>query len=237
MAECVNLIGLPGAGKTTFYWRHLANTHQLVSKDLWPNARHREARHRRILGDALARGESVVVDNTNPSRQDREPLIAIAHAHHTRVVAYFFDVSTSDAVVRNAGRTRPREGAEPRDFRSREADATSSTGRRIRSAVPRSPDARSNVQHSRMARAGFVGAIMTAIQSPMRCLPQRVLRHDGGVAPATLGVSNARAERATCPLERGLFKVDGSPGNLLPHRGAHDAYYPRWPTGTRYKTT
>jgi predicted kinase len=104
MAECVILIGLPGAGKTTFYWRHFASTHRLVSKDLWPNARHRETRQRQILGDALARGESVVVDNTNPSRQDREPLVAIAHAHHTRVVGYFFDVSTREAVARNAGR-------------------------------------------------------------------------------------------------------------------------------------
>lgn len=104
MAECVILIGLPSAGKTTFYWRHFANTHRLVSKDLWLTARHREARQRRMLADALARGESVVVDNTNPSQQDREPLVAIAHAHHTRVVGYFFDVSTREAVVRNAGR-------------------------------------------------------------------------------------------------------------------------------------
>ena len=104
MAECVILIGLPGAGKTTFYWRHFANTHRLVSKDLWPNARNREARQRRILEDVLAHGESVVVDNTNPSQQDREPLVAIAHAHHARVVGYFFDVSTREAVARNAGR-------------------------------------------------------------------------------------------------------------------------------------
>jgi predicted kinase len=104
MAECVIFIGLPGAGKTTFYWQHFANTHRLVSKDLWPNARHREARQRRILGDALARGESVVVDNTNPSQQDREPLVSIAHAHHARVVGCFFDVSTREAVARNAGR-------------------------------------------------------------------------------------------------------------------------------------
>jgi predicted kinase len=104
MAECVILIGLPGAGKTTFYWRHFATTHRHVSKDLWPNARQREARQRRILGDTLSRGESVVVDNTNPSREDREPLIAIARAHHARVIGYFFDVSTHEAVARNAGR-------------------------------------------------------------------------------------------------------------------------------------
>jgi predicted kinase len=46
----------------------------------------------------------VVVDNTNPSRGDREPLIATARAHHARVIGYFFDVSTREAVARNAGR-------------------------------------------------------------------------------------------------------------------------------------
>jgi len=55
-------------------------------------------------GDALARGESVVVDNTNPSQQDREPLVSTAHAHHARVLGYYFDVSTREAVARNAGR-------------------------------------------------------------------------------------------------------------------------------------
>jgi predicted kinase len=105
MAECVIFIGLPGAGKTTFYWRHLASTHRLVSKDLWPNARRREARQARILDDALGHGESVVVDNTNPSRQDREALVALARAHRARIVGYFFDVSAHEAVARNAGRT------------------------------------------------------------------------------------------------------------------------------------
>ena len=35
---------------------------------------------------------------------------------------------------------------------------------------------------------------MTATQSPMRCLATGALRYDGSVAPATLGMSNARAE-------------------------------------------
>ena len=47
----------------------------------------------------------MVVDNTNPSRRDREPLIAIARAHDARVIGYFFDVSTREAIARNAGRT------------------------------------------------------------------------------------------------------------------------------------
>lgn len=99
------LIGLPGSGKTTFYRTRFAATHRQISKDLWPNARRREARQQRVLDEALARGESVVVDNTNPSRADRAPLIEIARARGARVVGFFFDVPTREAVARNAGRT------------------------------------------------------------------------------------------------------------------------------------
>jgi predicted kinase len=105
MAECVVLIGLPAAGKTTFYQTYFAATHRHVSKDLWPNARGRDARQQRTLREAFERGESVVVDNTNPSRQERATLVALARAHGSRVVGYFFDVTTREAVARNAGRT------------------------------------------------------------------------------------------------------------------------------------
>lgn len=103
--ECVILAGLPGAGKTTFYRQYFAATHRHISKDLWPNATGREARQRRALEDALASGDSVVVDNTNPTIADRAALIAIAHASGARIVGYFFDVSTRQAVARNAART------------------------------------------------------------------------------------------------------------------------------------
>jgi predicted kinase len=76
-----------------------------VSKDLWPHARHREARQQQVLHDALAAGESVVVDNTNPTRLERARVIAVARDHQARVVGYWFDVTTREAVARNAERT------------------------------------------------------------------------------------------------------------------------------------
>jgi predicted kinase len=104
-AECVIFVGVPAAGKTTFYRERLSVTHRHISKDLWPHARDRDARQRRLLAAALAAGESVVVDNTNPSRRERGPLIDIARTHGARTIAYFFDVSTRAAVARNAQRT------------------------------------------------------------------------------------------------------------------------------------
>ena len=49
VAEIVILMGLPGAGKTTFYQSFFAASHAHISKDLWPNARERDQRQLRLL--------------------------------------------------------------------------------------------------------------------------------------------------------------------------------------------
>jgi predicted kinase len=105
LVECVILVGLPGAGKTTFYRQNFAASHRHVSKDLWPNASGRDARQRRALEDAFAAGASVVVDNTNPSIAERAAIIALARTRGAEVAGYFFDVTTRQAVARNAGRS------------------------------------------------------------------------------------------------------------------------------------
>jgi predicted kinase len=105
MTECVMLIGVPAAGKTTFFQRYFAATHRHVSKDLWPNATGRDARQQRLIAESLAAGSSLVVDNTNATTAERAAIIALARAHGARIVGYFFDVTTREAVARNAGRT------------------------------------------------------------------------------------------------------------------------------------
>lgn len=99
------LIGLPAAGKTTFFRRYFAATHVHLSKDLLPNAKGREARQQRLLDEALAAGRPVVVDNTNPTAADRARIIAAARARGARVVGYFLDVTTRAAIARNESRT------------------------------------------------------------------------------------------------------------------------------------
>lgn len=102
--ELVLFIGLQGSGKSSFYWERLADSHVLVSKDLWPNARRREARQRRLISEALAAGRSVVVDNTNPTVEARSHLIAVGKAHGARVVGYAFESRLEDCLARNAQR-------------------------------------------------------------------------------------------------------------------------------------
>lgn len=101
--ECVILIGLPGAGKSTFYRARLP-AHVHVSKDEFPNVRNKQARQDAALHAALAAGRDVVVDNTNVSLAERASVIAIARAHGARVVGYYVEAATREAIARNEKR-------------------------------------------------------------------------------------------------------------------------------------
>ncbi len=79
-------------------------SHVHVSKDHFPNARKRDARQKTLIETTLQNGQSVVVDNTNPSRADRAPLIELARAHRAEVIGYYFESRVSDARERNSRR-------------------------------------------------------------------------------------------------------------------------------------
>ena len=98
------MVGLQGAGKSTWVAEHLAGSHAVVSKDHWPRARRREARQQRVVAELLAAGRSVVVDNTNPSAEERAPLVAAARAAAVPVRAVWVDTPPSVCEERNAAR-------------------------------------------------------------------------------------------------------------------------------------
>jgi len=105
MPEVVVMVGLQGGGKSTWVKEHLAGTHVVVSKDLWPNARHKEIRQKRAIAEALDTGLDVVVDNTNPSRLERAPIIDVARRNGASVRAVYVDASLADCLARNAARS------------------------------------------------------------------------------------------------------------------------------------
>jgi predicted kinase len=103
--DLVIFIGLPAAGKTSFYRQRFAGTHAHVSKDLMPRAaRDKQVRQLEEIERALDTGTSVVVDNTSPRPADRAALIELAHRHGGRAVAYYFQPKVNESIRRNAER-------------------------------------------------------------------------------------------------------------------------------------
>jgi predicted kinase len=104
--ELVVFMGLQGSGKSSFYRARFAGSHDLVSKDCFPNNRNPDRRQRQLIQEALAAGRSVVVDNTNVTVQGRAELIALARSFAATVVGYYFESRLADCLERN----RQREG-------------------------------------------------------------------------------------------------------------------------------
>lgn len=102
--ELAVLVGLQGAGKTTFYRDRLAGSHVHVSKDNFRNNPRPARRQRRLVEEALEAGRSVAVDNTNPTAADRAELIALAREYGAAAVCYFFPPDVTVSLARNAAR-------------------------------------------------------------------------------------------------------------------------------------
>ena len=96
------LIGLQGSGKSTFYRQRFAGTHELVSRDLLRNNSNPARRQRQLIEEALQAGRSLVVDNTNPTREVREELVRLGRQHGATVLGYYFEPQVKQSLARNA---------------------------------------------------------------------------------------------------------------------------------------
>jgi predicted kinase len=95
--EAVLLIGIQGAGKSTFYRERFFDTHVRISLDLLRTGR----RERTLLEACLATGQPLVVDNTNVTVAERARYIPPARAAGFRVVGYFFVPDSKGSRERN----------------------------------------------------------------------------------------------------------------------------------------
>ncbi len=99
--EGIIFCGIQAAGKSTFYSHHFMQTHLRISMDLL-RTRNRE---RRFLDLCLQTRQPFVIDNTNPSAEERCRYIEPALAAGFRLTAYYFDISMGEAIRRNAARS------------------------------------------------------------------------------------------------------------------------------------
>jgi predicted kinase len=99
--ELVLLIGPQASGKSSFCRERLFHTHVRLNLDML-RTRHRE----RVLFLACLQGKApVVIDNTNPTPEDRARYIGPAKEYRFRVVGYFFAATLQECLNRNAHRS------------------------------------------------------------------------------------------------------------------------------------
>ena len=102
--ELIVFVGLQASGKSTFFREWFAGTHEHVSKDHFPRNRNKNRRQEHLIRAALSSGRSVVVDNTNPTPEDRRPLVRLGHEYGVKVVSYFFEAGVFECLRRNEKR-------------------------------------------------------------------------------------------------------------------------------------
>ncbi|MBD2446652.1 AAA family ATPase [Nostoc sp. FACHB-152] len=95
--EAIIFIGIQGAGKSTFYRNYFFNTHIRINLDML-KTRHRE---HIFLQACLEAQQRFVVDNTNPTVENRERYIIPAKTNGFRVVGYYFQSKLEDCKQRN----------------------------------------------------------------------------------------------------------------------------------------
>ena len=94
----VLVMGLQRRGTSTFSSRYLADDYVRVNLDTL-KTRHQE----KLLIEECVRSESnFAVDNTNPTRLDRERYIKPAKEAGYRVIGYFLESKIKDCIQRNA---------------------------------------------------------------------------------------------------------------------------------------
>lgn len=99
--ETIIFCGIQATGKTTFFKERFFKTHIRISLDQL-NTRNKELK---FIETCIQTNHPFVVDNTNPTKEDRAKYIAIAKANKFKVIGYYFQSKLTEALVRNSQRT------------------------------------------------------------------------------------------------------------------------------------
>lgn len=102
--EAVIFMGIQGTGKSSFYRERFFHTHVRINLDML-KTRNRE---RLLLRACLEGLQPLVVDNTNPTIEDRAKYITAARQARFKVIGFYFESKVADAMRRNAER-RPEQ--------------------------------------------------------------------------------------------------------------------------------
>ena len=90
------MIGIQGSGKSEFCRRFLPEIHRINLDTL--KTRNNEMR---AITECYEKNQDFVVDNTNPTREDRKRYIGQAKVQGYRVVGYFMQSRLKECIARN----------------------------------------------------------------------------------------------------------------------------------------
>ncbi|HEX2532350.1 MAG TPA: ATP-binding protein [Chitinophagaceae bacterium] len=99
--EAIIFCGIQASGKSSFYRERFFHSHLRISLDLL-RTRNKE---RQLLETCIRLQQRFVVDNTNPTKEDRARYIGPAKAGRFQVIGYFFQTGVEEALLRNSTRT------------------------------------------------------------------------------------------------------------------------------------
>ncbi len=95
--EGVIFIGIQASGKSTFYKDNFFNTHFRISMDLL-NTRNKE---NQLLATCISLQQKVVIDNTNPTQEDRIKYIQKFKENKYKTIGYYFKSKVEESLKRN----------------------------------------------------------------------------------------------------------------------------------------
>jgi predicted kinase len=99
--EILIFIGIPGSGKSTFYFERFADTHVRINLDTLKTRRREMA----LVRACLATQRSMVIDNTNVTAAERARYIPLACMAGYQITGYYFQSTLAEALLRNRART------------------------------------------------------------------------------------------------------------------------------------
>lgn len=91
------MIGIQGSGKSTFYHQFLANDFVRINLDTL-KTRHQE---KLLIEECIKKGKSFAIDNTNPTKDDRQRYIPSAKAAGYKIIGYFMESKLKECIERN----------------------------------------------------------------------------------------------------------------------------------------
>ncbi|HIM94615.1 MAG TPA: ATP-binding protein [Campylobacterales bacterium] len=96
--ECIIFTGLQASGKSTFYLENFYKTHMRINLDMLK----KRAREDIFLKACVEGKQRVVIDNTNPTKEERQKYIELFKKNHFKIIGYYFESDLDGCLKRNA---------------------------------------------------------------------------------------------------------------------------------------